>query len=93
MWNLYRRSTQSGVMPKALMFGTPVIASKIGSFPEFVIDGFNGRFANASDPNNVLSIANDLREKTAEYAGNCRSSFLETFFYRSRLDELRQLLA
>jgi len=93
VWNLYRRSTQSAVMPKAFMFGTPVIASKIGSFPEFVIDGYNGRYANAGDPGNVLSIASELRARIAEYAGNCRSSFLGTFFYRSRLDELRQLLA
>lgn len=93
VWNLYRRSTQSGVMPKAFMFGTPVIVSKIGSFPEFVTDGFNGRYAIADDPGNVLSIASELRAKTAEYASNCRSSFLHTFFYKSKLDELRQLLA
>jgi glycosyltransferase involved in cell wall biosynthesis len=93
VWNLYRRSTQSGVLPKAFMFGTPVIVSRIGSFPEFVNDGFNGRYASAGDLDHVLSIANELRENSAEYAKNCRSSFLETFFYRFRLEELRQLLA
>ena len=35
-WNGYRRSTQSGVLPNAFMQGTPVIATKLGSFEEFV---------------------------------------------------------
>lgn len=93
VWNLYRRSTQSGVMPKAFMFGTPVLVSRIGSFPEFVKDGFNGRYASAGDCDGVLSILQEFRERVGEYAANCRSSFLGNFYYRSRLDELRQLLA
>ena len=28
VWNAYRRSMQSGVLPKAYMFGTPVIIVK-----------------------------------------------------------------
>jgi glycosyltransferase involved in cell wall biosynthesis len=93
VWNLYRRSTQSGVLPKAFMFGTPVVASRIGSFPEYVRDGFNGRFANADDREGVLCAVEELRRRTGEYASNCRRSFLEMFYYRSRLEELRQLLA
>jgi glycosyltransferase involved in cell wall biosynthesis len=92
VWNLYRRSMQSGVLPKAFMFGTPVIASRIGSFPEYVSDGFNGRFASADDRDGVLSALEEVRRRTTEYAGNCRRSFLNTFFYRSRLAELRKLL-
>ena len=93
VWNLYRRSTQSGVLPKAFMFGTPVLASRIGSFPEFIRDGFNGKFACADDREGVLTILKGIRERTGEYASNCRSSFIEKFFYRSRLEQLRQLLA
>lgn len=93
VWNLYRRSMQSGVLPKAFMFGTPVIASRIGSFPEYVSDGFNGRFASAGDRDGVLSALEEIRKRTGEYAANCRRSFLDTFYYRSRLAELRQLLA
>lgn len=93
VWNLYRRSTQSGVLPKAFMFGTPVLVSRTGSFPEFVKDGFNGRYASAGDCDGVLSILNELRERAGEYATNCRSSFLDNFYYQSKLNELRQLLA
>ena len=93
VWNLYRRSMQSGVLPKAFMYGTPVIASRIGSFPEYVRDGYNGRFACADDPDQVLSVLEELRSRTGEYAENCRRSFLDLFFYKSRVEDLRQLLA
>jgi glycosyltransferase involved in cell wall biosynthesis len=92
VWNLYRRSTQSGVLPKAFMFGTPVIASRIGSFPEYIRDKFNGRFARADDRDGVLSVLEEIRGRTGEYAKNCRQSFIDMFFYRSRLEELSQLL-
>jgi glycosyltransferase involved in cell wall biosynthesis len=92
VWNLYRRSTQSGVLPKAFMFGTPVIASNIGSFPEYIRDGFNGRFASVEDRDGVLSVLEQIRRNTDEYAGNCRQNFLDLFYYKSRLSDLRQLL-
>jgi glycosyltransferase involved in cell wall biosynthesis len=92
VWNLYRRSMQSGVLPKAFMHGTPVVASRIGSFPEYVRDGFNGRFASADDRDDVLSVLDEIQGRSAEYAVNCRRSFLETFFYKSKVEDLRRLL-
>ena len=93
VWNVYRRSMQSGVLPKAFMHGTPVVASRVGSFPEYVRDGFNGRFASGDDPGGVLSVLDEIRERSDEYADNCRQSFLDIFHYKSKLEELRQLLA
>ncbi len=92
IWNLYRRSTQSAVLPKAFMFGTPVIASQGGSFPEFVRDGENGRFARLGDLQGIREAVEDMRTNRNAYAANCRRTFLETFLYRSRLDDLQRLL-
>ncbi len=92
VWNLYRRSTQSGVLPKAFMFGTPVIAGKIGSFPEFIQDGVNGRFADARDHERIWTAFEDIRSNLSMYAANSRKTFLETFYYRSHLAELGCLL-
>lgn len=92
VWNLYRRSTQSAVLPKAYMFGSPVIASRIGSFPEFVQDGVNGRFAQGDDPEGILNAAEDMRENLTAYSISCRKMFHEVFFYKARLNDLRQLL-
>ena len=92
VWNLYRRSTQSGVLPKAFMFGTPVIAENIGSFPEFTQDGLNGRFASARDHEGIWIAFEEIRSNIAAYAANSRRTFLETFYYRARLADLRRLL-
>lgn len=91
VWNIYRRSTQSGVLPKAFMFGTPVIASKVGSFPEFVEDGVNGRFAAAEDQEVVWAAVNDMRQNIEAYAVNCRRAFRQTFYFESWLPELARI--
>jgi glycosyltransferase involved in cell wall biosynthesis len=52
----YLDATQSGVLMTSFALGVPVIASDVGSFPEFVIDGFNGFLV---APGNV----EDLSEK------------------------------
>lgn len=92
VWNVYRRSTQSGVLPKAFMFGTPVMASRTGSFPEYVRDGFNGKFVSPEDADQIQAALDQIFGNIAEYSVNCRKSFLETFFYRANLVELEQLL-
>jgi glycosyltransferase involved in cell wall biosynthesis len=92
VWNLYRTSTQSGVLPKAFMFGTPVIASKIGSFPEFIQEGVNGRFASARDHEGTWTAFEEIRSNLGMYAANSRKTFLETFYYRPHLGELGRLL-
>lgn len=89
VWNVYRRSTQSGVLPKAFMFGAPVLASRIGSFPEYVAEGFNGRFVSGDDPEAILAATAEFRNNQERYFTNCRKSFLETFYYRAKLRELR----
>jgi len=92
IWNLYRRSTQSAVLPKAFMFGTPVIASQIGSFPEYVEEGVNGRFAEANNLDGILGALEEVRSHLGAYAVNCRQTFLKEFFYGSRLADIRRLL-
>jgi len=92
VWNIYRRSTQSGVLPKAFMFGTPVIASKLGSFPEYIEEGVNGRFATAEDHQGIQKALEEIRRNIGTYAANCRRTFVDTFFYRSRLTDLERLL-
>jgi len=93
VWTLYRRATQSGVLPKAFMFGTPVLASRVGSFPEFIKDKFTGTFASLGDIRAIKMALKDICENIGEYSVNCRKTFLETFFYRSNLPALARLLA
>jgi glycosyltransferase involved in cell wall biosynthesis len=92
VWNLYRTSTQSGVLPKAFMFGTPVIATRIGSFPEFIQEGVNGRFADARDHESIWGAFEEIRSNLRMYVANSRTTFLETFYYRPHLAEIGRLL-
>jgi glycosyltransferase involved in cell wall biosynthesis len=92
VWNLYRRSTQSGVLPKALMFGAPVVATRIGSFPEYIIDRHNGRFLTPDDHQGLVDAFHDFRANRQLYGHHCRETFLKTFYYRARLDDLAALL-
>jgi len=92
VWNLYHRSTQSAVLPKAFMFGAPVIASRIGAFPEYVEHGVNGRFADAGDLAGIRSALVEMRENLGSYAVNCRQTFLNTFYYESQLPAIARLI-
>lgn len=46
----YRSATQSGITQIAFVFGTPVIATKVGGLPEVVKDGETGMLVPPEDP-------------------------------------------
>lgn len=92
IWNLYRRSTQSGVLPKALMFATPVLVTRIGSFSEYITDRYNGRFMAPGDHHGLVDAFHDFKSNQQSYGDHCRETFLRTFHYRSRLRDLAALL-
>jgi glycosyltransferase involved in cell wall biosynthesis len=45
----YKDATQSGVLMAAMALGVPVVATRIGSFPEFISNGNNGMLVPVSD--------------------------------------------
>ena len=92
VWNVYRRSTQSGVLPKALMFGAPVLCSDVGSFPEYVTSGRNGEIVRGSDPAGIIEAFERFQGDLASYATRCRLDFINTFYYRAHLSDIRDLL-
>jgi len=94
VWNVYGRSTQSGVLPRAFMAGTPVVASRIGSFPEFVLPGITGEFVDsAEDCSGILRAAERIRSESPAYVDRCRRMFLETFYFKANGDRLASILA
>jgi glycosyltransferase involved in cell wall biosynthesis len=42
----YREATQSGVLMTAFAMGKTVLATNIGAFPEYILDGINGKLTN-----------------------------------------------
>lgn len=83
VWNAYKRSMQSGVLPKAYMFGTPVLASTC-SQSEYFQDGVHGVLI--SDRYAVDEFQQAITRLQAEWpvtSQNCRSHYLQNFDYRA----------
>ncbi len=94
VWNVYKCSTQSGALVRAFMAGTPVMATRTGSFPEFIVPGVNGEFVEAADKlDDLLNAAEKIRAKIDTYAEGARRSFLNTFDYRANRDRFARILA
>jgi len=92
VWNVYRVSTQSGVLPKAFMFGTPVVASSVGSFPEFVRNGENGYLVNDYDFENIYQRLLLIRENISTMSMNCRNTFENTFYWKAQITKMKEVL-
>jgi len=83
VWNAYNRSMQSGVLPKAYMFGSAVIGSDQCN-NEFLDDHKTGVLVN--DNRNVFEIKSAIHEiinHRSEFFHNCRNKFIDNFYYKT----------
>jgi glycosyltransferase involved in cell wall biosynthesis len=93
VWNIYRCSTQSGVMARAFMSGAPVVATQMGSFPEYVAPGVNGEFVDAADDfKGMLHAAEKIQRSIPTYVEGCHKTFFETFYYKASREKIAQIL-
>jgi glycosyltransferase involved in cell wall biosynthesis len=93
VWNVYRRSTQSGVLPRAFMAGSPVLASRVGSFSEYVRTGITGEFVDSdADPAVILEVVESMRKHSLTYVEECRKTFKGIFYWRSNLSKLAEII-
>jgi glycosyltransferase involved in cell wall biosynthesis len=93
VWNLYKYSTQSGVLPRAFMAGTAVIATRMGSFPEFILPGINGEFVeSAYDFDAIIQAARKISGSIQVYVAGCRYTFRKLFHYRAGRTSLAVIL-
>lgn len=93
VWNAYTRTTQSGVLAKAFMFGTPAIVLK-KNLSEFTEDGYE---VVAIDDNTsfeeiekgVVKIVNNFNC----YSDKARKRFEESFYYKQYNDFVESILS
>ena len=52
----YLTATPSGVESMAYNFGTPILATRVGHFPETIRHGFNGYLADPGDPESMAAV-------------------------------------
>jgi hypothetical protein len=92
VWNAYTRTTQSGVLPKAFMFGCPVLSLKKNT-NEFVVDTFTGRYVDDNqDKFEIEGAVIEILSNKDYYKNNCRIFFLNTFFFKSMIEKLKSLI-
>ncbi len=93
VWNIYKCSTQSGALVRAFMTGTPVIAARTGSFPEFIRPGINGELVERSHQfGAILATAEKIRANIETYVNGARSTFLNTFAYPGNRERFARIL-
>jgi glycosyltransferase involved in cell wall biosynthesis len=92
VWNAYDRTTQSGVLAKSFMFGTPAIVLR-KNVSEFVEDG---KEVVAIENNKSFVQIEDAISKILDnhqaYSDACRGRFLSTFYYKNYNKQLSQIL-
>lgn len=72
----YRDATQSGVLMTASAFGKPVLATRVGAFPEFIFDGYNGLLTEPTPVSFATAICTALSgDKYLQFAQHVTSSF------------------
>ena len=91
-WNGYRRSTQSGVLPNAFMMGTPVLATKLGSFEEFVKPEVTGEFINNENTDSIFEGYKKIKSDGKEMSLACRNEFLSRFFYKNQAAAFKKII-
>ena len=93
VWNAYARTTQSGVLAKSFMFGTPAIVLR-KNLSEFTEDG--KEVAAIEDNTSFEEIEKAVLGITADfehYSNAARKRFEETFYYRQYNDTFSKILA
>jgi glycosyltransferase involved in cell wall biosynthesis len=81
----YKDATQSGVLMTAFGLKTPVIATNVGSFPEFIIDNVNGLMVPPNDPEKLAegikhALRNDHYKVLAQHINSTK---VEDFWNRN----------
>jgi glycosyltransferase involved in cell wall biosynthesis len=84
VWNAYKNTTQSGVMAKSFMFGTPLIVLK-KNLNEFTENGQNVAAINDNTDHNEISCAlQNILSDYERYSSRARQTFLDNFYYRTQ---------
>ncbi len=92
VWNAYYRSMQSGVLPKAYMFGAAIIGT-YNCNSEFIENHITGVLVD--DNKDIIEIKSAVREildKKELFFQNCRNKFLENFYYKKRTKDFISFL-
>lgn len=88
----YKKSITSGVIATAYGFGKPVLATRVGGFPEVVQDGYTGKLVTADDPQSLADgIVWFMDHKGTDFAGNIARFASRQMSWQSLVDTIETL--
>jgi glycosyltransferase involved in cell wall biosynthesis len=94
---LYKETTQSGVIPVALMKGTPVIGTEVEGLSEWIRNKETGVLVSLQPSTaEIMEAISYIRDHFAEMTHRCRMAYLSTFDdgnWQERYGWLSQLLS
>ncbi len=93
VWNAYARTTQSGVLAKSFMFGTPAIVLEQNINEYMEVGKTVMSVSDNTDTRQLHSAVKNILEHFEYYSGNCREFFMNTFHYRNYNDLLREIIS
>lgn len=92
VWNAYTRTTQSGVLAKSFMFGTPALVMR-QNLNEFTHDGEN---VVAIDDNTnfeqIEAAVMKIRDNFEAFSSSCRREFEKSFYYKVYNEQFRRII-
>jgi glycosyltransferase involved in cell wall biosynthesis len=92
VWNAYKRSMQSGVLPKAYMFGTPVLITDANR-SEFFTDGQEGVEVSSSYDNaELLRAVQRILAAFTHHSAQARATFLKKYHYKALAGDFLRML-
>ena len=92
IWNAYNRTTQSGVLVKSYMFGTPVLYLKCNQ-NEFYKDGYNALSIHSNtNTQEMITAINQVYTNRERYSTGARNSFEQLFNYKKFVPLLKRQL-
>jgi len=83
---------QSGVMPKAFMFGTPVLVSELNQ-SEFFINHERGELIAQYNYDSFVSAITAIITNFSMYSKCSREAFLSQYFYKANSQEFLEFLS
>lgn len=91
-WLAYRSSTQSGVIAKAFMWGSPCIGTNVGVFGD-LIDGTNGKIVSSCDAfEEILNAYYEIEANEQYYERSARQTFERVYSAEQRTNQLADLI-
>lgn len=92
VWNAYARTTQSGVLAKSFMFGTPALVLH-KNCNEFAQDGIEIKaIEDNTNKDEIAAAIEEVKKNFLFYSSNCRKRFEESFYYKKYNEQFAEFL-